>query len=99
MTTSGTHPTGVYVKGDDVRVAQSASAAVALVFEGYVLRSDEQPSEDKSSDESKPEVDVALADELAKIDADEPVEVAQVNEAQPVTKPTPKPRAPKGDRS
>lgn len=39
------HKPGVYVKGDDQRVANSASAAVALVFDGFV-RKDEGPAED-----------------------------------------------------
>lgn len=31
---------GTYVKGDDVKVATTASKAVALVFQGYKLKSE-----------------------------------------------------------
>lgn len=35
MSESNTYAPGVYVKGDVERVANSASAAVALVFDGF----------------------------------------------------------------
>lgn len=93
MSDSGTYPTGVYAKGDDVRVAQTASTAVALAFEGFVHQPDEQPAEDKSAEQ--PQVDPQVESEVAKVqdNDDEPVEVAQADETLPVT--TPKPTAPK----
>lgn len=36
---------GVYVKGDDVKRANTVSRAVALVFEGYKLRTEDEASE------------------------------------------------------
>lgn len=38
---------GVYVKGDDEKVANTASRAVALIFEGYRLK-ETVPAEDTS---------------------------------------------------
>lgn len=43
MSESNEYPTGVYAKGDDVKVANTASRAVALAFEGYKLQTDEVP--------------------------------------------------------
>lgn len=35
------YPAGFYVKGDSTKVARSAAAAVALVFDGYRIRTSE----------------------------------------------------------
>lgn len=43
----GTFKPGTYVKGDRVKVANTASRAVALVFEGYTLQ-EAVPAEDTS---------------------------------------------------
>lgn len=49
MTQNGTYPTGTYVNKDgEEKVALSARAAVALVFDGYSLKESpeaEQPAE------------------------------------------------------
>jgi len=34
------HPAGVYVKGDDIRVANTAGRGAALAFDGYTRQSD-----------------------------------------------------------
>lgn len=47
MSDSGSYATGVYVKGDDEKVANSTTRAVALVFEGYQLKT-EVPADDTS---------------------------------------------------
>lgn len=39
------YPTGVYVKGDVEKVANTAARAVALAFEGYKLKVDEPVAE------------------------------------------------------
>lgn len=41
MSSDSNYPTGVYVKGDQERVANRPSQAVSLVFEGYVLKTEE----------------------------------------------------------
>lgn len=46
-TNGAPHKPGVYVKGDQERVATSTRSAVALVFDGFVLV-DESPAPDAS---------------------------------------------------
>lgn len=70
--TQNQYPTGVYVKGDDERVANTPARAVALAFEGYKLKSDE-------SAEEAPEVTETPAVVEPKPDA--PVEVADADKA------------------
>lgn len=41
------YPTGTYVKGDSVKVANTPARAVALVFDGYRLQ-EQAPAEDTS---------------------------------------------------
>lgn len=56
MTENSTYAPGVYVKGDDERVANTASAAVALAFDGYVLKGEavEAPVEEPKASEPTP---------------------------------------------
>jgi len=51
MTENSSYAPGVYVKGDDERVANSASAAVALTFDGYKLKEEAAPA---PAEEQKP---------------------------------------------
>lgn len=44
-----TYKTGIYVKGDQVRVADTAKDAVAAAFDGFVLQ-DESPAADVQPD-------------------------------------------------
>lgn len=44
-TNGAPHQPGVYVKGEQERVATTTATAVALVFDGYVLK-DESPAPD-----------------------------------------------------
>jgi hypothetical protein len=54
--TENTYAPGTYVKGDDERVANTASAAVALAFEGYRLKEEAVPApvEEQKTSESNP---------------------------------------------
>jgi hypothetical protein len=51
-TSPAPHQPGVYVKGDSVRIASSASTASSLVFDGYTLEGEpgEVPTQEPEGD-------------------------------------------------
>ena len=62
MTASAQYPAGTYVKGDDVRVARTSAAAVALAFSGYAL----------AKSDTKVEADSVAAPVTKDVDTDGP---------------------------
>lgn len=45
MTDNAQYPAGVYVKGDDARIARTPATAVALAFSGYALAKSDAKTE------------------------------------------------------
>lgn len=66
------HEPGSYVKGEDVRTANTRAEAVALVFDGYTLKDEAEQAESPEADE----VDEVNPDAPEPVEPESPLEGA-----------------------
>lgn len=86
------YPTGVYVKGDKTRVARRPSQAVALVFQGYVLKKGQSANTVETDLNGSDELEGLVDSTVVEGDVVDPDASKMVAEGSPVTAvPTPRP--------